>query len=98
MLVFLKVFFICFCMDCNIFGDPKDGFHLPSTVTVTYGALLKRRPNFRNTLLSKNLESRVTVSVLEAVDVHLSEKQSFMVIGEYLFFQILFKKIFKIAQ
>ena len=40
---------------------------------------------------SQNLESRLTVSVLEAVDVYLSEKTSFMVTGEYFFFQILFQ-------
>ena len=38
--------------------------------------------------LSKILESRVTVSVLEVVDVRLSEKKCFMVIAEYIFTQI----------
>ena len=53
--------------------------------------IFKRRPNFRNMPHLKNLESRLTVSVLEAVDVYLSEKTSFMVIGKYFFFQILFQ-------
>ena len=38
--------------------------------------------------LSKILESHVTVSILEAVDEHLSEKKRFMVIAEYIFMQI----------
>ena len=38
--------------------------------------------------LSKILESRVTVSVLEAVDEYFSEKKCFMVIAEYIFTQI----------
>ena len=53
--------------------------------------IFKRRPNFRNMPHSQNLESRLTVSVLEAVDVYLSEKTSFMVTGEHFFFQILFQ-------
>ena len=51
------------------------GSQLLSTVTVTYGTFLKRRANFGNMPLSKNLESRLTVSVLRAVDVNLAEKK-----------------------
>ena len=35
--------------------------------------------------LSKILESRVTVSVLQAVDVHLSEEKCFMVIAYFFY-------------
>ena len=38
--------------------------------------------------LSKILESHVIVSILEAVDIDISEKQCFMIIAEYIFMQI----------
>ena len=69
--------------------NPKNSSYVPSTVTVMYGTFLKRIQNFRNMPFSKNIELCVTVSVLEAVDVHLSDKKGLMVIGKY-FFQILF--------
>ena len=71
-----------------IVQNPKKVFHLPFTVTATRGTFLKSWSNFRNMPLSKILESRVTVSVLEVVDVRLSEKKCFMVIAEYIFTQI----------
>ena len=71
-----------------IVQNPKQGSHLPFTVIVTRGTFLKRWPNFHNMPLSKILESHVTVSILEAVDVHFSEKKCFMVIAEYIFLQI----------
>ena len=71
-----------------IVQNHKKGSYLPFTVTVTRGTFLKSWPNFRNMPLSKILDSRVTVYVLEAVYVHLSEKKCFMVIAEYIFTQI----------
>ena len=62
-----------------IVQNHKKGSYLPFTVTVTRGTFLKSWPNFRNMPLSKILDSRVTVYVLEAVYVHLSEKKCFMV-------------------
>ena len=47
--------------------------------------IFKRRPNFRNMPHSKNLELCLTVLVLEAVDVYLSEEPVFMVIEKYFF-------------
>ena len=70
-----------------IVQNPKQGSLLPLTVTVTRGTFLKRWPNFRNMPLSKILESHVIVSILEAVDIDISEKQCFMVIAEYIFMQ-----------
>ena len=64
---------------------------MPSTVTVTYGTFLKRRPNFRKIPRSKNLESRATISVLEAVHVHLSEKKKIYGYWKFFFFIILFQ-------
>ena len=67
--------------------NPKNSSYVPSTVTVMYGTFLKRIQNFRNMPFSKNIELCVTVSVLEAVDVHLSDKKGLMVIGKYFFFK-----------
>ena len=71
-----------------IVQNPKQVSHLSFTVTVTRGTFLKNWSNLRNMPLSRILESHVTVSVLEAVDVHLLEKKCFMVIAEYIFMQI----------
>ena len=71
-----------------IVQNPKQGSLLPLTVTVTRGTFLKRWPNFRNMPLSKILELHVIVSILEAVDIDISEKQCFMIIAEYIFMQI----------
>ena len=57
-----------------IVQNPKKGSHLAFTVTFTRWTFLKSWTNFRNMPLSKILELRVTVSVLEAAAVHLSEK------------------------
>ena len=58
-----------------IVQNPKQVSHLSFTVTVTRGTFLKNWSNLRNMPLSRILESHVTVSVLEAVDVHLLEKK-----------------------
>ena len=68
-----------------IVQNRKKRSHLPFTVTVT------RRHIFKElTKLSQHatFQSRVTVSVLEIVDGHLSEKKCIMVIAEYIFMQI----------
>ena len=64
--------------------NPKKCSDLPSIVTATCGIFLKRRPNFHNMPLLKILESSLTASALEAVNVHLSEKKGFMVIAYFL--------------
>lgn len=64
------------------------GSQLLSTVTATYGTFLKRRANFGNMPLSKNLESRLTVSILRAVDVNLAEKKVLWLFQNIFFTQI----------
>ena len=67
-----------------IWPKSKKCSDLPSIVTATCGIFLKRRPNFHNMPLLKILESSLTASALEAVNVHLSEKKGFMVIAYFL--------------
>ena len=64
--------------------NPKKCSDFPSIVTATFEIFIKRRPNIRNMPLLRILESRLTASALEAVNVHFSEKKGFMVIAYFL--------------
>ena len=71
----------------NIFNCPKS----KKTFLFALHSYCPARDIFKElTKLSQHatFQSRVTVSVLEIVDVHLSEKKCFMVIAEYIFMQI----------